>query len=80
MKFNKVNLFLYVVATLLAINQCCTGNDLRMANIDYVQKDTGKKMHYGFKYRRTSQFGMRKALRGTKNQFRKPKISLKIHI
>lgn len=47
---NKIKLILSVLATVLVLGDCCTGNYLRMANIDYVQAGTGKKVKYSFKY------------------------------
>lgn len=46
----KILLTLAIFIAVSSLALCCTGNDLRMANIDYVQNSTGIKIHNSFKY------------------------------
>ena len=46
----KFFITLAIIATISSMTLCCTGNDLRVDNLDYVQNATGIKEHFSFKY------------------------------
>ena len=46
----KSIIILATLAILTTFAACCTGNELRVLNLDYVQPSTGNKIHTVFKY------------------------------